>query len=242
MWHRVLGVVVKFAIVTVAAAMMLAGCNTSYNYFKEDVAEDSDRDTSLFGTALSMAGVIPEQQKAIEYKPRAPIAVPSTNELPTPGSSNTVRAAVNFPEDQDSAEARRRAELRSTLAYEGRIDEVGNNSNINLTADQMAAGRRAGGGITQEAWKPNQDAFGNTSANLTKEQLKTVVRAPRKGGEILEDDGSPAPRKYLIQPPSEYRTPAETAALPERKEIKNSDWARSRLYDVEDKTPRRLQQ
>lgn len=223
--------------------MMLAGCNTSYNYFQDERAEAEDRDTSVFGAVLTMSGVIPPQQRPIEYRPRAPIAMPKSADLPAPGAGSAVEQAVNFPEDQDSAEARRRSALRGTLAGPDVVnDGVRQSPNVNLTPETMQAGRRDGGGLRRRGVELNGDPFGNKTANLTRKELSVVVRAPRAGGEILEDGGKPAPRKYLIQPPTTYRTPAETAPLPEKGDIENSKWANKRLYGIKDKTPRRLQE
>lgn len=224
-------------------ALSLTGCNTSYNYFQDEVETSEQRDTSLFGTMLTVTGVIPPQRQGLDPSPRAPIAIPKSTDLPEPGSGTAAEAAVNFPEDHDAAEARKRAAIRSTLAGPNYVDDgVRKSPNTRLSLETMQDGRRAGGGLRNRGAEINANPFGSKTSHVSRRELQTVVRSEGRGREVLMDDGTPAPRQYLIQPPTAYRTPADTAPLPEKKDIKNSDWVKDRLYDVKDRTPRRLQE
>lgn len=57
----------------------------------------------------------------------------------------------------------------------------------------------------------------------------------------MTTEGTPIPRTALIQPPEAYRTPAETAALPDKKDIENSEWVKKQLYRDTDNRPAALQ-
>lgn len=231
------------ALFAVAVALALAGCNTSYNYFQEESDASEDVDVNAFGAMLRMSGMVAEPKAPIDYSPRAPLAMPASEELPPPQDTSAAEAAVGFPVDQDEEDARRRDELRGSLAGpDYRNDAVRENSQARLEPETIQAGRREGGGLRRWADNPLLNPFGRRGNNISREEMRVTAKSIPSGGTVLEEDGTAAPRRYLIQPPTTYRTPADTAPLPEKKEIKNSDWVNDRLYNLEDRRPRRLQE
>lgn len=221
--------------------LSLAGCNTSYNYFQEE-ADASERkgDTTAFGAFLSMTGMVPQPKATIDHRPRAPLAVPSSSELPPPEDTSPAEAALDFPVDADERERERQRqldELGAEAAYE--LSGGNDNSNMRVSAADVVAGRRAGGGLT----RPENDIMQSTRPQhfrLNREQMRQTFRTQDRATALITEEGTPAPRRYLIQPPADYRTPAETAALPEPGDIENSEWAKKRLYKVEDRKPPRM--
>ncbi|MEM7693405.1 MAG: hypothetical protein AAF318_03080 [Pseudomonadota bacterium] len=228
-------------IAVLAASLALAGCNTSYNYFYDDVetTEKEPGGFNMFKTAMQHAGVAPKAKSKLAYRPRAPLAMPSSTQLPSPrNGTNAAEAAVNFPTDHADAERQRRTRLRELLSGEDGSGAVRTASaRARLPAEALA--------------KPPQ---GPTAGDVLRDREQTsarngeertgILRIRRAGAAVLADDGTAAPREYLIQPPTAYRTPAASAALPEEGDIENSEWAKKRAYrnaptlNKQNKTPR----
>ena len=225
-------------------AIGLASCNTSYSYFEEETAESEEQDTTAFGALLTMSGMVPEPKSRIEHTPRAPLAIPGSTELPEPNASRTAEDAVNFPVDQDEKERARRKQLKDLSGESAYERDIGSDSGSRRTdAARVRAMRREGGGLRRDNRGAGvgriDNASGNGSARLSREELKVTISGRSEERRILTEDGKAAPRRNLAQPPARYRTPSDTAALPETGDIKNSEWAKSRLYDVQDRRPAR---
>ena len=73
---------------------------------------------------------------------------------------------------------------------------------------------------------------------LSPTEMKSGFNSPdgKNSGKVLTAEGTAQPRQFLIQPPDTYRQPAETAELPQKKEIKNSKWAKKQLYGDQEKS------
>ncbi len=213
----------------------VAGCNTSNNYFEDDDEGVEKRQSfNLFQTAMEGAGVIPKPtQQRLAYKPRAPLAIPNSTELPQPtaGQQNNAQAAVNFPVDQDEQDKARRAQLAGSIgpgdyrdpedgSYQGLVTKP--NKNYVLPAEALASNEDK-----RDITKLMQDEK-TFKAQPNKGMKGFTLKKP--GREVITADGKAAPRKYLIQPPEEYREPAQTAALPEKDDIENSEWVKKQLY------------
>lgn len=220
---------------TILAAMVLSlalsGCNTAYNYFEDD-DEGAPTPAGGFNLAHSLmkhTGVVPKDTQRIAYKPRAPLAMPGTDELPAPEArdeNNTAEAAVNFPVDHDVQEENRKSELANALAKGQALPTSTGNSGT-TTRQGLALPTEA---VSAEQRESKKVSFQDPSpVRSLKEMRKRLdFRAPQET--LLTEDGKAAPRKYLIQPPEDYRTPAETAALPEKGDIENSEWLDKQLY------------
>lgn len=211
------------------ATAALAGCNTANNYFYEEKPAASQKDESggILGAFLEGTGVVQREQQPIEYKARSPITVPPTTDLPDPEpSGGNAIAAVDWPNDPDKgAEA---AAANSALYSATSVDQE------RLTPEQIQAGRLEGG-LPPSSENLKDPAFlkrDTGNKRLTPDQMKQGFESPNKGraGKVLTAEGQAQPRKYLIQPPDEYRTPADTAPLPKEGDIENSDWATKQLY------------
>ncbi|MEM8664708.1 MAG: hypothetical protein AAGF49_11390 [Pseudomonadota bacterium] len=235
---------IRQSLLVALIAVGLAGCNTSYNYFQAEVEEEeTEAPGTLFGAVMKRAGMIPDQNRGIEHKPRAPLAMPGSNDLPSPDETQNAEAVVNFPTDDDDARrerARRANELGMAAAYERQAagattNRVSNAGIQALPAPGEFVRRETGGEAVQSA----MSAEG--SARLNRQEMKTTIRSPgRTRNQVLTDEGQAMPRQFLVQPPDEYRTPSQTAELPEKKDIENSKWVKDRLYKREDKRPARM--
>lgn len=221
-----------FAIVSVAA-LALAGCSSSSSYFVDAKDEtQTERRTTLFGAMLTMTGVIPPEGNEIAYQPRSPLAMPAQPNLPAPESGAAADAAVNFPQDHDEAERQRRAALRE-LGDSVRGDPNDWDDAGILTPAEAAQFRREGGGQRQ---RRNFGGFiesmrtENRVGAQTRREIEIGKKMRRKSDAVLTAEGQATPRRYLIQPPDEYRAPSQTADVPERGDIEHSKWLRDQLY------------
>ena len=212
--------------------LALAGCNTSYNYFEDDTEGAPDPGPfNLAQTLMQHAGVVEKEKARVAYKPRAPLAMPGSSNLPDPqarGEKNHAEAAVNFPTDHEDAEAQRKADLKAAFAanedpsaMRDDDDGVTNRQYARLPAEATAQ---------PEAQRDNSEIFRDKTGQEVMKDLRNKVTFRRPGQATLTEDGKAAPRQYLIQPPDEYRTPAETAAIPEEGDIENSEWIKKQLY------------
>jgi len=206
-----------------------AGCNSSSSYFYEEKQPSQNRDVGLFGGFLESTGMVAREPTQIDYRQRSPIALPPTNDLPQPEpEGGSAIASVDWPEDPDKAAAAEPVPT-ATATLEGE----------RLTPQEIQAGRVAGGLPTTNS-KGYDKRFLRDTGNvaLSPTEMKAGFNSPdgKNSGKVLTAEGTAQPRQFLIQPPDAYRQPADSAALPEKKEIKNSKWARKQLYGDQQKS------
>jgi hypothetical protein len=228
----------RLAILAVTLGLALAGCNTSYNYFEEETTAAEGQDTTAFGTLLTMTGMVPKPKERIDYGPRAPVAIPGSTDLPPPGSNASAEGDVDFPVNPEERERQRRAkaaELSGEYAYE--LDGLDETRNARTDPGRIQALRREGGGRSER--RSLIKDTGNQHYRVSREEMRITIRGNRDNV-LLTEDGEPVPRKMLVQPPDHYRTPAEGAPLPEPGDIENSEWAKKRIYKVQDRRPARM--
>jgi len=220
-------------IAVLAASLALAGCNTSYNYFIDDEPEDKVEEPggfNLFKSVMAHSGVAPRPKQRLAYKPRAPLAMPSSTELPAPRQRterSQAEQAVNFPVDHADAERERTRELRRVLSG-GDTAALANPAGSARSTRALA--RLPAEALAKPPRRDNSGIFRDENPVRSPEEMKQRIRIRRPDAAVLTEDGAAAPRRYLIQPPAEYRTPAATAALPEEGDIENSEWFNKRRY------------
>ena len=213
---------------TILAAMVLSlalsGCNTAYNYFEDD---DDGAPTPAGGfnlahSLMKQAGVVPKDTQPIAYRPRAPLAIPGSNDLPPPQdakAANEAETAVNFPVDQAEQEKERKAQLAAALADGQRLP-------TSVSPDSLPPEAAA----AQKEAKAEPFTMREKSPIRSVKEMSQKLTFRQPAESLLTEEGTAVPRKYLIQPPDEYRTPAETASLPEEGDIENSEWLNKQLY------------
>lgn len=211
----------------VGVAFGLGGCLSGGNdAFYGNGSEAPD--VAAVKRVLAGVGVIDAKQKPIEYKPRAPLAVPPTAaELPDPeaDATETANLPANWPRDKDAellALQQSRA-LTGTAALRA-ADRGSGRSSI----QEVIAGTREGAGADVRP-QSNKDRLeeirGRSNPRLTPTQLRTLKLNKPETAALLDANGKPT-RNYLIEPPVEYSTPAATAplALPEENKDVAPDW------------------
>ncbi len=133
-----------------------------------------------------------KQKDPIDYSPRPNlVAPPSTADLPPPGSDTDTANAPNWPNDPDVASAKAKAAAAAASAN----GDVPNQYYVASTAAPSAISPSKNGDLTPAQLAAARKAF-----------------ADARGGISLDANGNPV-RKYLTDPPVDYRLPDPTEPL-----------------------------
>lgn len=209
-------------------AISTAGCSgmLSGDPFKEEVSDDGD--TSSLSYSISrriitgLGGVSDSNRKKIDYKPRAPLAVPPAMVLKEPENKQDVTSEMaNWPKQQDETKEYL-AEREADKTYRERTRDDWENPVV--PGREMARNRVIGGGQIADP-KENTERE-RTAPTYTQDQADQFAKDLGKL-KTAQADGV-AKRKYLTEPPATYRTPAGDAPLPSsvkiEPETKHDDW------------------
>ena len=200
------------AFAILALGGLAAGCvGGPESYYDDGTAAQAQEGQPLMHRLLTGAGIVDPPTSPIQYAPRSPIVVPPSTELKPPQASpGAAIAGTEWPTNPEEKEAAARA---SAQKDPGQVLRDAMHTGDRLTSAEIQAGRIPGGGLagTQTA---NTDSTRRTGGErLTQTELQTLkVNSPDSSGPNI---GEAPTRKYLIEPPAEYRTPAATAAMPE---------------------------
>lgn len=196
-WHRLPG---RPAAATVVALLALAGCTTGNTY--------GTGTTPAMQTLQDLTGIAAigaaKNKEPIDYSPRAKIvAPPNTAALPPPKTDDPTQTASNWPQDPDLLKAQVKADAAAR--------EAAGAQQLNLPK------ARAIDGGYQPGDKP-----------LTKEEQEEVRRqiaAAKGAGMSFDANGNPT-RKYLTDPPNDYRVADPNAPPPvaDAKKKKKFKW------------------
>jgi len=175
-----------------AAALALGGCVSSPTY-----GTDKTAGTQLLDDVSNMAALGPKKREQIAYNPRPELVRPApgkAQQLPAP--QNAIETAGN-PSWPESPEARRKR-IRDTA--------TANQNNPNFVPEVAADPVAAGSGGTD----PQYGFFNDkVAANTGKSSSAGADYRARK---VASTAGSSTTRRYLSEPPLEYRQPAASAA------------------------------
>lgn len=212
-------------------AFSMAGCSgmLSGDPFKEDVSENGDGDSlsySLSRRIVSGFGATSAaNKKKIDYKPRAPLAVPPAMVLKQPEEKSDVTAKMaNWPEEQDKAKEYLDQRNEAKTFRERNRDDW---ENPVVPGREVARFRVINGGQSVD---PKENGIGDPdkqAPQFTQDEADQFAKDIEKL-KTAQANGV-AKRKYLIEPPATYRTPAGGAKLPSKVKIepetKHDDWA-----------------
>lgn len=185
------------AVACVLAASALAGC-TGNTY-----GTGTSPGMQTLQDITGVAGLSPKDKEPINYTPRPKIVAPPTvGALPPPVVDNPTQTAANWPNDPDLLRAKVKADAETRAA-------------TGSPQLQLPKARTVDGG-----YQP-------VDAGLTKEQIEEVRKqmAAVKGRMAVDENGNPV-RKYLTDPPNDYRLPDPNApiAVAEVKKKKKFKW------------------
>lgn len=179
---------------------LAAGCVTNSEGYQEGV------DKAAVRSIMQGIGAVDPQAKPIDYKPRAPLAMPAKlDQLPQPEQPATETAA-NWPASEDKS----LQDVRALYAQPGR----GEDGEI-LTPEQMR-GIKVTGAQRQAKTAADlredeiMDGERMTPAEMKKQSEGPLTRVDTS--ELFGEDGKPV-RRYLVEPPVAYSTPAANAPL-----------------------------
>lgn len=203
------------AVMAVGLAASVGGCLSGDDYFDDGLSAQQENQPVMH--RLLTGTVFDPPQKTIAYQARSPLVVPpSTTELagPQPKGAAVQQTAVAWPKDPDVA-AKETAEARIKAGQADAWDELAVRP-TRVTPEEVQAARIAGGGIkgtTSDDYRVSDNSAGDRfSDKLTPDQLKQTIDMPSASGKV--DISATPTRKYLIEPPEEYRKPATTAEMP----------------------------
>ena len=176
-----------------ASGLALAGCVGSPTY-----GTDKPADQQLLGDLSNAISLRPPKKDAIDYKPRAVLVKPKagTKEaLPAPQDSITQTAGGEWPESPEQRRARLRAEA------------TGNENNPNyqtqIVGDDVQSDPAAVRKAMAESGSSHPPAPDTGQAVSKRAEVARRIAASEKG--------TPTSRKFLTDPPTAYRTAADTA-------------------------------
>jgi hypothetical protein len=199
-----------FAILAVGG--LLAGCiGGPEDYYDDGTAAQAQEGQPIMHRLLTGAGIVDPPTTQIQYAPRSPIVVPPSTDLPAPQQKVAATAGADWPTNPEEIEAAARA---SGQKDPGEALREAMHSGDRLTSNEVQAGRIPGGGLNTAGTATQPESTQRLGRRLTQTELQTLkVNSPESNA---GPNIGPAPtRKYLIEPPDEYRTPATTAAMPD---------------------------
>jgi len=163
-------------------------------------------DTNTFNSVLGFIGLqFDKEAEGIDYRARAPLVLPPKMDLPKPVAKEGRRSA-EWPTDPDVAERRRKAADSHQPA-----PQVTWNSRPELSQQELARGRSDAAPTEAPAPGGCQASAGTPTCLYT--PWDTLKNAVGLGGNDTIAAGPPPPRKYLTEPPADYRVPTKTTKL-----------------------------
>lgn len=219
------GVVRMGAVAFVCAASIgMSGCMSSPTYGTGKPANQQ-----LLEDVTGILTVGPKKQERIDYKPRPELVKPpGTEALPEPQGNVVASANAVWPESPEEQRARLRAEAtenRDNLGWRPKIkgpegqetvSAAAYDRNPNMVLDNMSAN-------TDEASRrralANPAPVRSAAANDRNPAAASNEVDPKRAREefnrrlAARNQGDPTVRKYLSEPPLEYRAAAATAPV-----------------------------
>ena len=210
-------------------ALSAGGCSgvLSGDPFKEEVDGAGEKaNYTLSQRIMTGFGATSSQdKKKIDYRSRAPLTVPPSMELKAPEDKQDVVAEMpNWPKEVDETDEYI-ASLEEAKTYREKNRDDWENPAV--PGRELARYRVKGGGQQADP-KDNRERRGDDAPEVTAAQAKKFKEDIETAQ--AQEANTAGPRKYLIDPPREYRTPVAGGTLPskikvkEKKDAKFSDW------------------
>jgi hypothetical protein len=180
------------------SGLALGGCVSSPTYGTDKTANEQ-----LIGDVTGILSLAPKKKNNIEYKPRPELVKPTKGEvanLPTPQESMAATSNPAWPESPEQKRARLRAEATQNRDKPGFTPEIEGDMPV-AVAESKPIGQ--------------SDRF--KEAGLTPIGGKTLAQ---QGAEVKQriaanSQVTSGKRRYLSEPPTEYRQPSDTAPVGE---------------------------
>lgn len=191
-------------IVAIVAGGLLSGCMGAPTY-----GTGTPADQQLLEDVTGILSLAPDKDEQISYKPRPELVTPATKEvLPPPQESVASGANPNWPESPEQRRARLRAEATATR----------DNPDFEpLIESDIAAAAPAASPLTRN---PDRGV-----AEFNPAQRQEFNRRL-----AMSKQGSPTQRRFLSEPPIEYRQPASTAPVGD---VGEDEWKKEKRLKAE---------
>ncbi|WP_150524667.1 hypothetical protein [Roseibium sediminis] len=158
-------------------------------------------DTALVNSIMTGLGAVDPNEKPIDYKPRAPLAMPSKMDaLPAPETAVAANQQTNWPTKEVNQEFE---DLKKVYAKS-------TTGNERLSSEQMRGFTISGVSSKQDTARDKREAELIEGAVMTREELKSGHKQVTT--EI--DTANSLRRQYLIDPPTAYNEPSPDAPMP----------------------------
>jgi hypothetical protein len=200
--------------VLVGAALMLGACSSMTTYGTGTTAAAQ---TFQDVTGIVSLGGKKKGEKQIDYEPRPPIVEPPETTLPPPGSDSSAEVAANWPVDPDEERKRMDAVIKEKQAAgESLKFTVPEEESVSSNPNARSPG---------EDWKMSPEKILRQKMRGTgpnaEDQKKLFADAKHGKVGSFDENGNPV-RRYLTEPPAEYREPdaessVEIAEKPNKK-------------------------
>ncbi|MCO5062950.1 MAG: hypothetical protein M9924_00885 [Rhizobiaceae bacterium] len=201
----------------VASAFLVSGCMSSPTYGTDKTATEQ-----LIDDVSNITKLTPDGKTSITYTPRPDLVKPTgarAAPLPAPQDSVASTSGAAWPESPEQRRARLRAEA------DERNDPGAFRKNPGTVASEEIEGGIETTSIDESRvgqsprYRPGTDIVGQEAR-----------RAEFKRRLAENNQGSPTSRKYLSEPPLEYRQPATDAPTDE---LGEDEWKKERRLKAE---------
>jgi hypothetical protein len=177
-------------------AMALGGCMSSPRY-----GTDKTAGAQLLDDVSNIASFGPKKNAPVAYNPRPELVRPASGQaaqLPAPQDDVVAQNKANWPESPEQ----RRRRIRDTATANQ------NNPNFVPEVENDMGGRKV---VDSSEYGANNDRTPPVVPAGATNNKGAEFRARR----LASTAGSPTTRRYLSEPPLEYRAPAPTASTTE---------------------------
>lgn len=195
-------VLTSFCVVTGLA--VLGGCS-SYSGTTYGTGTSHEEDTMK--SITNLLSIAPKEKNRIDYSARPELVMPANQQaLPTPADEGTAQANAdtNWPVSPEE---------RILAAREAapEADERSGDVPLDFQLGEKVGTRKTGNERLRQAAREHRHGFKThlELVGLDNKSKEEDERARKLRGELAYSTG--ATRKYLTEPPSIYRTPAQTA-------------------------------
>lgn len=196
------------ALVIVIAVVLGACSSTTYGTGTTPAAQTVEDLSGILAMGGKKAG-----EEPVVYAPRAPIVEPPATSLPPPGSVSTAALTSDWPTDPDEERKRldtlvdERTAAGQSLKFS--VPKEGGRTRPDMTKDSDRP-------FSQQVLKEQM-----RGSQLTPEQKKIFADAKQAKIGSFDENGNPV-RRYLTEPPVEYRepdpeSPVEISEKPKKK-------------------------
>ncbi|GGB52603.1 hypothetical protein GCM10011316_25800 [Roseibium aquae] len=208
--QRTKSIASKIVLLTLAGGL-LAACQAADGTMQAP-------DTAAVNRIMQGLGAIDPNEKPIDYKPRAPLAMPADkSNLPPPETQTAGAGSENWPNAGKNPEIE---ELRALYAN-------ANRSNQPLSPEQMRGFTLTGVDRPSDRQTQRQRELAD-GAHMTPEELQGRGHSLSSGE--AETPTARLQRRYLTEPPTAYNEPSANAPFPT--DVKAAE--KQRMKDAED--------